>query len=229
MCSKRRDIMKRGKRVFGFQKYTIIMCIAGVLLIIWSQLPGGYEVFTDIFMGLGTGILGGCILFLITGKKSQELYEREEILFSLHEMEDYIEKLYSLQYMVSCDKDIRDEQYRTRYGETVYRIESVVRDSSVNVKRLALNEKYRECVREMTDKKNAAWEGGPLDIMVWHEDILEKVAELNANPTTSIEEAEEMYGFISAYRPLIIKLKTAFGQYRKKIEGEKARISKSII
>ena len=219
--------MKKG--LFAFQKYTIIMCIAGVVLIVWSQLPGGYAVFTDIFMGLGTGILGGCILFFITGKKSQELYEREEKLFLLHEMEDYIEKLFNLQCMVSCDKDIRAEQYKTRYGETVYRIENIVRDSSVNVKHLALNERYRECVKDMTDKKNTAWDAGPLDIMVWHEDMLKKVVLLNAKPITCIEEAEELYMFITAYWPLIEKLMIAFRLYRRKIEEEKARICRSII
>lgn len=222
--------MNKGKKLFEFQKYTIIMCIAGVLLIVWSQLPGGYAVFTDIFMGLGTGILGGCILFLITGKKSRELYEREEKQLLLHEMEDYVEKLYDIQYAISSDAAVRAEQYHSRYGETVYRIERMVRGTSVNVTRLALDERRRVCVEEMTNRDDVIWHGGSLDIMTWHEELLKKVEELNSSGGISDEtEAEKYYQFVSSYKTKVIELRKAFKQYRDMTDYEKARIAKSII
>ena len=227
--SKASDIMKKERKLFGFQKYTIIMCIAGIGLIFWSQLPGGYEVFTEIFMGLGTGILGGCILFIITGKKSKESYELEEQQLLLHEIGIYIDNLYDLQYLVSGDKTTREQQYRDYYGKTVYQIECMVRRSSVNVSRIACSEKLRICVKEMTGWDSYIWSEGALDLMVWHEEILAQVEALNETSITSEAEAEEYYQFISAYKSKVIDLKRTFSLYRDKIDREKARIAKSII
>ncbi len=67
------------------EKIVAVLIVISVLLIVISLCPGGYEEMTSILQGIGTGLLSGIVLLIVTSIKSQENKQLTEIYNIVHE------------------------------------------------------------------------------------------------------------------------------------------------
>lgn len=67
------------------EKKVAVLIVISVLLIVISLCPGGCEEATSILQGIGTGLVSGIVLLLVTSTKSREYKQLTEIYNIVHE------------------------------------------------------------------------------------------------------------------------------------------------
>lgn len=80
------------------EKIAILIAITGLVCLIVSVLPGGYEVCTGILQGIGTGLFTGVAILFVSGTKSYEINEKKEAIDALRKYQKSIEEIYKTEF-----------------------------------------------------------------------------------------------------------------------------------
>lgn len=215
--------MLKKKKKFKYHVITIVILAIGIVLVCISQVPYGYDVFTDALMGIGTGCISGCILLLVSGMKEREKYMYDEKMKVAIEVKRITRDLFLLQYEIPRKDEDRKKLYLESEIKMILRVECWFRKFTVLITSLG-DYAYMRFIDDLTKKK-----GIEIDINAAIESLNEKIIEINEKQIYTKEMAEELYKSANDYFEMITKLHKLSEEALENIRGNREAIETSIV
>lgn len=94
--SREKKMKKYNNKRMKHEKIAIEMAVIGIICLIISLLPGGYEACTGILQGIGTGLFTGVAILFVGGTKAYEINDSKEAINFIYKYRESIKRIYSI-------------------------------------------------------------------------------------------------------------------------------------